>query len=214
MKRWKWLVIGVCLVLGLSVAVYGFKVTYYPVAPKPHQDIADALAEYGWIVKDLEVDAIKRTIRIAVIPPEDDEGYANGFYYILEWADEIIQPPLIKGQPIRGIYPGVLLIGELTLDGPRVLLANGKIVQAVGLSRVMTLTWEAAHLFLSDKADGTPWREVFDTRDEIHEGVYQLSWFGIAYYAEYPRAEAYEVLDNGWYKIPEEPKVELLEEKK
>jgi len=203
----KKLIIGIVLLAVLGVGVYGIYTTRFaPVPPKPYQEVADALAEYGWEVIDIEVNTIKRTIRIAAIPPEDDEGYANGFYYILEWADKIIKPPHSDGKPIRGMFPGVLVIGELTVDGPRVLLANGKIAQSYGLARVITLTWEASQLFLADNAEGTPWREVFVTPAKIRLGVTQLSWFGIAYYAAYPTPEAYEVMEDGWYPAPEKPK--------
>jgi len=211
-KKWKWLVIGVFLVLGLAVAVYGFKDILRPASPKPYQEVADALAEYGWEVKDLEVNTIKRTMMIVAIPPEDDEGYISGFFYILEWADEIIKPPLSEGKPVPGIFPGVLIIVELTPDGPRVLLSNGKAAQACGTKRIMALVWEAVDTFLGEQPSGAPWREHFDNPGKIRQGVYQLSWYRKAQYVEYGTPSAYAVLENGWYA--EEPEVELLDEPK
>ena len=212
MKR-KSLLIGLFLILGLAVAVYGFKDILRP-QPRPHQEIVNALAEYGWEVKDIEVDTLKRIILMAVIPPEDDEGYANGFFCILEWADEIVKPPLSEGKPVQGIYPGVLMIGELTPDGPRVLLLNGKVAQAHGTKRMMMLTWEAVSTFLGEGPDGRPWRETFEGSDKIYQGVYQLSWFRIAYYEEYDTPVPFAAFDNGWFKKEKPDEYELLDEPK
>jgi len=167
--------------------------------------------EYGWEVKDIEVDDVGRFIVMAVIPPEDDEGYINGFFYILEWAGPIIKPPLSEGRPVRGLYPGVLVIVELTSDGPRVLLSNGKVAQVYGAKRIMALAWEAVDTFLGEQPSGAPWREHFDKPIKIHQGVYQLSRVRIAQYAEYRVPDAFVVFENGWYG--EEPEVELLDDK-
>ena len=145
---------------------------------------------------------------------EDDEGYINGFFYILEWAGPLIKPPLSAGAVPYGVYPGILIIGELTPDGPRVLLVNGKTAQAYGMTRIMTLTWEGIEMFLGEGPDGKPWREFFLTPLKIYSGVYQLGWFGFGRYGEYDTPNAYEVMEDGWYKAPEKPdEYELLDEK-
>jgi len=212
-RNWKWFALGIAIVLAASLGYRAY--LHYSAPPKPYQEFVGALAEYGWQVVDLRVDTIERTIQMAAIPPEDSRMYAEGFWYILEWADPIIKPPLDEnGMPVSGTSFGILFIAELDDDyyavappmqiklfGREITLLQPRAIQIYGYKHLTGMRWVVLDWLLhGDLEEGISIRSTLTTRATIHILFTGIPWW---YGFSQPYENAYQPVEDGWFEIPE-----------